>query len=215
MDEKLPQPPPAPKGIVTPATVEKSAAPPANPPAPPQAAEVTEANNPANSHVERMMRERGPRMSLNAPTRRLEVPPIAGYHLHWFLERNIPKALQGWYEFVTPEEAPTVDRSIGGRTAGNTSEDLGGARVSQIGGVNEQGQPEQLVLMKIREEWYYAEQRKIAERNLLIIQQIFNKKAPVMAPEESSADYRMRYTKEAVIDLSMGRFKKADEPVKP
>lgn len=214
MDEKLPQPPPAPKGIVTPVTVEKSTAPPANPPAPPSV-EVTEANNPANSHEERMKRERGPRLSLNAPTRRLEVPPIPGYHLHWFLERNIPKALQGWYEFVTPEEAPTVDRSIGGRTAGNTSEDLGGSRVSQVGGVNEQGQPEQLVLMKIREEWYYAEQRKIAERNLLIIQQIFHKKAPVMAPEESSSDYKMRYTKEAVIDLSMGRFKKADEPTKP
>jgi hypothetical protein len=174
------------------------------------AAQITEQNNPADSHEQQMLRERGPRLSLNAPSRRLEVPPIPGYHMHWFLERNIPAALQGWYEYVDPKEVPTVDRSIGGRTAGSKSEDLGGARVSQIGGVNESGLPEQLVLMKIRQEWYFDEQRKIAERNLLIIKQIFHKKAPIMAPEESQADYSQRYTREAVIDMTAGRVRKAE-----
>lgn len=212
-NENLPQPPPAPQGMISALDVaarQGFGAPAPTPP--PQVKEEmlapTEEKNPADSPEARMIRERGPRMSLNAPTRRLEVPPLPGYNLHWFLERNIPKALAGWYEFVTPEEVPTVDRSIGGRTQGNTSEDLGGSRVAQIAGMNEQGQPEQLILMKIREEWFFQEQRKIAERNLAIIQMIFHKKAPIMAPEESQADYGLRYTKEAVIDMSNGRFKK-------
>lgn len=178
-----------------------------------EAETITAANNPAESiedAKQRMLRERGERLSLNAPDRRLEVPPIAGYHLHWFLERNIHKALAGWYEFVIPDEVPSVvDRSIGGRMKGNASEDLGGSRVSIVGGVNEQNLPEQLVLMKIRQEWYFDEQRKIAERNLSIITQIFHKKAPILEPGESQTDAGMRYTKEAVIDMSAGRFRKA------
>lgn len=169
--------------------------------------EITDANNPSESHEQRMLRERGPRISINAPNRRLEVPPIEGYHLHWFLERNIPRALRNWYEFVDPREVPTVDRSIGGRTEGTTSEDLGGGRVAQMGGVNEMGQPEQLILMKIKQEYYFQDQRKIAERNLALIQQIFHKKAPLMAPGESKADADQRYTREAVVDMSNGRFR--------
>ena len=213
-DESLPQPPPAPKGMVTAVDVaaRQGFGSPAPTPSPEAKAEMLQPiSSPADGHTEQMLRERGPRMSLNAPTRRLECPPLPGYHLHWFLERNIPRALAGWYEFVTPEEMPTVDRSIGGRTKGNTSEDLGGSRVAQIGGMNEKGEPEQLVLMKIRLEWYFEEQRKIAERNLAIIRQIFNKRTPIMAPEESKADYGMRYTKEAVIDMSNGRARQTDK----
>jgi len=210
--------PPEPKGVVT--ALDISAAQGFGPAEKPSglksqeetaAAEISKDNNPANDHEQRMLRERGPRLSLNAPVPRLEVPPIPGYHLHWFLERNIPKALAGWYEFVTPKEAPTVDRSIGGRTAGTTSEDLGGARVAQVGGTNEQGLPEQLVLMKIRQEYYFDEQRKIAERNLSVIKQIFHKKAPIMAPDESKSDYSKRYTREAVIDMSNGRFNRVEK----
>ena len=137
------------------------------------------------------------------------MPPLPGYHLHWFLERNIPEALRGWYEFVTPEEMPTLDTSIGGRTKGATSDDLGGGRLSVISGQDEQGKPQQLVLMKIRQEWFFDSQRKIAERNLSVVQQIFHKKAPILEPGEKQADAQMRYTKEAILDLSLGRFKKA------
>jgi hypothetical protein len=212
----LPQPPPVPPGLVTAATLSGAPTPAEGVRAMAQVAQMekaantaTEQNNPAEAAAaEKMLRERGPRLSLNAPSRRLEAPPLPGYHLHWFLERNIPKALAGWYEFVTPQEMPTVDASIGGRTEGSTSDDLGGARIAAIAGTDEQGKPEQLVLMKIRQEWFFREQRKIAERNLAIIQQVFHKRAPVMAPEESRSDYGMRYTREAVIDMSNGRFRK-------
>lgn len=209
-NENLPQPPPAPKGFVAPDMGKRDPLKPiqtARTAEEKATAEITPENNPAGGHREKMLAERGARIAMNAPSRRLEVPPIEGYHLHWFLERNIPKALAAWYEFVTPDEAPTVDRSIGGRTAGHTSEDLGGSRISQIGGTNEMGQPEQLVLMKIKQEYFFEDQRRIAERNLSIISQIFNKKTPVMAPQENEKDYSLRYTREAVIDMSNGRFK--------
>jgi hypothetical protein len=211
MDAKqnIPPAPPKPAGLVTAADIASvghvAQAVPVAPKVPPP---ITEENNPASAAAaERMLKERGPRLSLNAPSRRLEVPSLPGYHLHWFLERNIPKAIAGWYEFVTPEEMPAADVSIGGRTKGATSDDLGGSRISAIAGVDEQGRPEQLVLMKIREEWFMREQRKIAERNLAVIQQVFHKRAPVMSPEETRSDYKMRYTSEAVIDMSNGRFK--------
>jgi len=215
-NKSLPQPPPIPKGAVSALDVKAAQAvgkalSGAPTPEEKQAVTATEDNNPAESfeaYKERMARERGNRVSLNTPTRRLEVPALPGFHLHWFLERNIPKALEAWYEFVGPGELPTVDRSIGGRTKGTTSDDLGGGRLSIVGGVNEQGLPEQLVLMKCRNELFFADQRKIAERNLAVIQQIFQKKAPIMAPEESQTDYEQRYTREAVIDMSNGRARR-------
>jgi len=179
----------------------------------PKAEPITPDNNPADgleATSGRLQRERGARVSLSAPNRKLEAVPIPGYHLHWFLERNVPKALRGWYEFVDPKEQPSADRSIGGRTEGTTSEDLGGGRITQIAGVNESGQPEQLVLMKIRQEYFNDEQQKLADRNLSIIRQIFQKKAPIKAPEESQADYDKRYSREAVIDMTNGRFRKID-----
>lgn len=181
-------------------------------PAEKDAAQIQEGNNPSESleqATERLMRERGARISINSPSRRLEVPPLPGYHLHWFLERNIPKALASWYEFVLPSEMKAVDRSIGGRTEGTTSEDLGGNRITQVGGVNEQGLPEQLVLMKCRQEYYNADQRKIAERNQSLIKQIFHKKTPILAPGENPSDAAQRYTGQAVMDMSNGRFKQA------
>ena len=227
-DADLPQPPPDPGAVTAvdlaaaqgfgpaPQTLAPKTEPPkpvAGPKLPDEklAESIREANNPAESIEQataRMEAERGARVSINTPTRRLEVPELPGYHLHWFLERNIGKALKAWYEFVLPREMKTVDRSIGGRTAGTTSEDLGGDRIAQIGGINEMGQPEQLVLMKCRMEWYFNDQRKIAERNLSLIKQIFHKKAPIMAPAENPSDYDMRYTNQSTIDMSNGRFRR-------
>lgn len=169
---------------------------------------ITEQNNPATPAVTAFGITQETRISMNAPDRRLEVPPIPGWHLHWFADTNIPKAIQAGYEFVDPAEVPARDRSIGGRPPGTKSEDLGGARISQIGGTDAAGRLVHAVLMKVREDWYFDDQRKIAERNLLILNQIFRKKAPIRAEGESQADYAQRYVREAVIDMSNGRFRK-------
>jgi hypothetical protein len=171
---------------------------------------ITDKNNPANEHEARMLAERGPRLSLNAPQLNLSVPQIEGYHLHWFLETNVPLAIRGWYEFVNPGEVNIPDKNIGGRP--NTeSEDLGGNRVTQINkGPGADGRPIQFVLMKIRQEWYHDEQRILAERNYSILVQIFRHKLPIRAEGEKQTDYDKRYTREAVIDMSAGRFVKRE-----
>lgn len=223
----LPQPPPLPAGVVNALDIAAAQGPAPREDAMPRLSEVprsqeemaaghsiTAENNPSvggeslEETRKRMLVDRGARLSLNAPNRRLEVPPIEGYHQHWFAEYNVHLALAAWYEFVSPKEQPIVDRSIGGRSPGNTSEDLGGNQVRQIGGMGNNGQPVHLVLMKIRQEFYFDEQRKIAERNLSIINQIFHRKAPLRAPDEKLVDYDQRYTREAVIDMSNGRFRK-------
>lgn len=209
----IPPPPPKPPGLTTALDVKAASGPPPAPKMEQAAMDIQEHNNPAESALsaswtERMERERGPQVPFTALQRRLAVPPIEGFYLHWFLDENIPKAKQAWFDFVDPKEVRTVDRSIGGRTAGTNGEDLGGARVSQIGGKDENGQAVQLTLMKIPLEFFFRGQRILAERNLAMVQQVFHKKAPVMSPAENQTDYNQRYTREAVIDMSNGRFRK-------
>lgn len=160
-------------------------------------------NNPAELDRERLTRERGDRLSLNAPSLNLEVPALPGYHMHWFLETNVPLALRGWYEFVTTDDKIEIpDKNIGGFVPGVQSEDLGGNRVTQLNkGPGADGQPIQFVLMKIRQEFYFDEQRKIASRNYAILYQIFKHKLALAAPGENQGDYDKRYTREAVIDM--------------
>ena len=64
--------------------------------------------------------------------------------------------------------------------------------------------------MKIRQEWYHDEQRILAERNYSILVQIFRHKLPIRAEGEKHSDYDKRYTREAVIDMSAGRFVKRE-----
>lgn len=169
---------------------------------------IREENNPANDARTAFGVTRESRIAINVPDRRLEVPAIEGYHLHWFLETNIPKAKKAGYEFVTSVETPTVDRSIGGRSPGSQGESLGEDLVTQIAGTDKDGQPLQLVLMKIRQEWYLDDQRRIAVRNRAVLDQIFRKKQPLREPGESETDFAQRYTREAAFDMSNGRFRK-------
>lgn len=93
--------------------------------------------------------------------RRLEVPPIEGYHLHWFrgIPSNIHRAMQAGYEFVEKDEVSLNDFDIGGDGTSDTGSDLG-TRVSVISGddVGHNGQPGRLFLMKCPTELYeYAQ----------------------------------------------------------
>lgn len=168
---------------------------------------IGEDNNPAGNAYG-VTREN--RIPINVPELRLNTPRIEGFHLHWFLDRNISRALQAGYQFVGLGEVPTMDRSIGGRAIGTQSgEDLGGARISQIAGTAQDGTPEQLTLMKIPLDWYFDDQRAIAERNLSVLKQVFGRKLAIKEPGESEKDYNTRYTREAILDMSNGRFRKA------
>lgn len=171
--------------------------------------EIRETNNPASPATTIFGVSRESRVSMNVPSRKLETPEITGYHLHWFLRQNVPQGIRAGYEFVDVKELPSMDKSIGGRGEKTNTEDLGGSQITHIGGRDERGDTVELVLMKIRLEWYMDDQRKIAERNMSVMQMIFSKKMPIRSQGESEVDYRNRYTREAVIDMSNGRFRKA------
>ena len=101
------------------------------------------------------------RIPLSVPQLRLEVPPIPGHSLYWFLEKNTLRALQGGYEFVDQKEVSLNARNVAS-LQGNT--DMG-SRVSVVAGTGADGQPESLFLMKIKQEWFNDDQALLADRN--------------------------------------------------
>ena len=110
--------------------------------------------SPANNAAPAAERKRIP---MSTPQQKLAVAEIPGYYCYWF--RGTPdrlgRAIQGGYEFVTPEEAHLTNFSLGGDGTENGNTDMG-TRVSIIAGeeVGADGQPVRLYLMKIKEEWH-------------------------------------------------------------
>lgn len=119
--------------------------------------------NPAEAVNETSVAERV-RVPLSLPVARLSVPEIPGYHLHWFrgTPQRMQRALQGGYEMVKDAEVILNSRILGSDTAesGNTSL---GTLVSIPAGddVSPDGQPVQMILMKIKEEWWLEDQKAL------------------------------------------------------
>ena len=106
------------------------------------------------------------RIPMSVPVRKLEAPDIPGYHLHWFAgtPARIQRALDAGYEFVDQREMKLNPIGLGQDSTHSGNMNLG-SRVSIVAGQDEQGQPEELVLMKIKEEWYIEDQKLVEERN--------------------------------------------------
>lgn len=135
------------------------------------ASEILTPNNPANKDVE-PKKNRAARIPMSVPMRKLEVPEIAGYHLHWVKESNIPRALNAWYEFVDFNEVPINQRGVGTDTEISGNTDLG-SRISIAAGVGADSKPERLYLMKLAEEHWLADRERIDERNAGLLSGIF------------------------------------------
>lgn len=89
---------------------------------------------------------------------------IPGYHLHIFNDEpgRVQTALEGGWEFVTPDEVGGVgDRVVSGNT------DLGD-KVRYLVGKSEKGDGLYAYLMKIKEEWWEEDQIEIQKRNDLV-----------------------------------------------
>jgi hypothetical protein len=135
------------------------------------ASDVLTKNNPANPTVE-PKGNRAARIPMSVPMRKLEVPEISGYHLHWIKESNIPRALGAWYEFVDFDEVPVNQRGVGTDTQITGNTDLG-SRISISAGIGADSKPERLYLMKLAEEHWLEDRRKIDERNANQLSGIF------------------------------------------
>lgn len=111
------------------------------------------------------------RIPMSTPVSKLAVPDVPGYHLHWFSSAadRIARALDAGYEFVDNTEVKpnAVDLGQDSAVSGNT--DMG-SRVSVVAGkqVDAEGQAIRLVLMKIKQEWWEADQKLVEQRNDLV-----------------------------------------------
>jgi hypothetical protein len=136
--------------------------------------------------------------------RRLEVPPIEGFHLHWFRGNpaNIARAHQAGYEFVDPDEVSLNDFDLAGGDA-EKGTDLG-SRVSVISGddAGSNGQPGRLYLMKCPLELYEYSQRLLGEQVDTTVDALKGGKVGMSQDgQETKVDAQNRYLKEAKSNL--------------
>lgn len=138
------------------------------------------------------------RIPMSIPQRKLEVPEIEGYHLHWFLGTNIARAQQGGYEFVEEKDVSINNRSVATDATLSGNADLG-SRVSVISGAGANGQPESLYLMKIKEEWWREDQQVLEARNQQIMDAIYRSKEGLATAEDRAVDKGSKYVKTASV----------------
>lgn len=145
------------------------------------------------------------RIPMSIPQRRLEVPPIAGYHLHWFTDANVPRAIQAGYEFVDSKEVPVNQLGVATSRSISGNADLG-SHVKVIGGVGEDGKPSYLTLMKLKEEWWQEDQRTLEKRNADTLAAIFRNE-PILPAGGKPEDQKNTYLDRDRTLLNRGRRK--------
>jgi len=163
---------------------------------------MSEPTNPANAPAmptAPAVRADRKRIPMSIPRRKLEVPDIVGYHLHWFLDANVPRALQGGYVMVDESEVPINQFNVGTDSSLSGNADMG-SHIKIIAGTAENGSPTHLNLMKIKEEWWQEDQRLIEKQNASILSAIFTQETIPGAENERPDDRNQRYVKTAVLN---------------
>lgn len=141
------------------------------------------------------------RIPMSVPMRRLEVPELPGWHLHWFRESNVARAQQAGYEFVEDSEVLVSSRSIASDSQLSGNADLG-TRIRVHSGVTELNHPEYLVLMKLQEHYWQEDREKLDAVNAQKIAGIFQNEQIMDSGENpvSGDDKALRYVKTAVFN---------------
>ena len=150
----------------------------------------------ANPTAKPDVRERK-RIPMSVPRRKLEVPEKPGFRRHWFLERNVPSAIQGGYDPVQSNDVSLNQHGLGTKSSISGNADLGSG-VKVVGGTGEGGNAEYLVLMEIREEWWKEDHKAIEARNAAIMETIFNKERIAGSENLLPEDRSTRYVKTAL-----------------
>jgi hypothetical protein len=141
--------------------------------------------------VSRTDRSEFQRIPMSAPRLKLQHPDIPGYHTHWMLEENVPAAFQGGYEMVKADEVQLNPMGIGSGIEGGNA-DMG-TNISIIGNKNSGGgKPEMQYLMKIKLEWWNADQKALEQHNIGMLAQIFRGEK-IAGQSAQGPDARNRY----------------------
>lgn len=169
------------------------------PPLPGQSTQLNPANTEGQASSVQPQRRRIP---LSVPRRKLEVDPIPGFVLYWFLEANTYAAIDAGYDFVGKDEVRLNQHGLASSSDGSGNTDLG-SRVSVIGNPRgEDGRPERLVLMKIREDWWLEDRKILDDRNAQVIESIFFRNQPVTVPGGNPSDRNLTYNSTNLINGS-------------
>lgn len=143
------------------------------------------------------------RRPISGTERRLQVDPIPGYHLYFFLEKNVPRALEAGYEYVdTSQDNVVLNRaSVGTDSEISGNLDLG-TRVRAFGGLGADNQPEYHVLMKIREEWWEEDQSRKNSEDARRVDMIFRQERVLGTEKVSEDDKEKMYVKRELTKAS-------------
>lgn len=151
--------------------------------------------NPANKAVPGEAAERR-RIPMSVPVSKLDVAPIPGFHLHWFLgtPERIQRARDSGYEPVEAAEVTPKSTGLGSDSAVSGSTDMG-SLVSVVAGseTGRDGQAVRMVLMKIRQEWYDEDQKLVEERNDAVANALTSGMIGAGQGGEQSGDAQQRY----------------------
>jgi hypothetical protein len=154
--------------------------------------------NPASTPAAQAPRRK--RIPMSVPLQKLQVDELPGFHLHWFRETNVPRAMDAGYEIVHREEIHVNQHGIATSRdlSGNT--DLG-STVSIIGTpASSEGAAERLILMKIKEEWYREDRKLLNDRNAQIMGAIFGDEK-IIGPEGKINELgQLEYVKQALLN---------------
>jgi len=125
-----------------------------------------EAQNPANPAGATPAERK--RIPLSVPQRKLEIPEIPGYYLHWFkgTAARLQQAERAGFEYVSEDEVQLNSVGIGGDASKTGNTDLG-SRVSIVEGgeLDGSGNAVRMYLMKQKLEYHYEDQAIIEKRN--------------------------------------------------
>jgi hypothetical protein len=135
---------------------------------------------------------------MTTAVRRLEVPDIVGYRLYWFVDRNVPRAIQAGYEFVQADEVSLNQLNVGTDKSLSGNADLGN-QVRVVAGTAENGGVEHLTLMKIRQEWWDEDRKVLESRNADVLSGIFRNEAIMGSENVAGPDRDVRYVKTALL----------------
>ncbi len=165
--------------------------------------------NPANAPAKRVTE--ATRIPMSVPQLRLEVPEVPGYHLHWFLGTNVPRAVKAGYEFVEDDEVEVNNSGVADSKSDSGSTDMG-SRISQLAGglTPASAEPQRLYLMKLRSEWRTKDVQALEAVNEKIASALRGGQVPAGAsgaPEEGPRDRASRYLKKGQ-DLFYPKSKK-------
>jgi len=158
---------------------------------------MTEVTNPANAPARRVTE--ATRVSMSLPTLSLQVPEKDGWHRHWFISKNVARALRAGYTFVEENDVDPVNSDVAGDLSTSGSTDMG-TRISKLAGGFSEGthEPERLYLMELPQEWRDKDVKSLEAVNENIASALRSGRAGAGAPgapSETSQDQARRYMK--------------------